>query len=150
MNALILNLLGKKEKNKERIYCVEFEGIKEEKSALQGSRTPNLLIRSQVLYPIKLGAHLSFTSSKTFWVFAAANIRLFFIFFKHFSAFLRTKTQIIPYIADYYHIDHDFFIYREYDYIKQNQNWRHQHLIPYQRSTYRKQDDHPIFTRFPF
>ncbi len=27
-----------------------------ENSALQGSRTPNLLIRSQMLYPIELGA----------------------------------------------------------------------------------------------
>ena len=30
-------------------------------SALQGSRTPNLLIRSQVLYPVKLGAHFTNT-----------------------------------------------------------------------------------------
>ena len=55
--------------------------------ALQGSRTPNLLIRSQMLYPIELGALGNQNKSDILFRFGDANIDIFIDLTNIFSLF---------------------------------------------------------------
>ncbi|GEM_PF-2478427 len=55
--------------------------------ALQGSRTPNLLIRSQMLYPIELGALGNQNKSVILFRFGDANIVIFIDLTNIFSLF---------------------------------------------------------------
>jgi hypothetical protein len=54
--------------------AIQMNGFLIIKSALVGIRTPNLLIRSQVLYPVELQVQRIFLNLRCFWTFKSIHI----------------------------------------------------------------------------